>query len=86
MGKMPTYRRFCEENGFMTKHKTPQPQFTAEVLYRFISGNVDFIEEHTGLEDVLIETEILKYCKRQHKSMKYVLHEKSTWQTPKGVI
>ena len=66
---MPTYRKFCEENGYLTKHKTPQPQFTAEVIYRFITKNTDFIEEHTGLEDVLIEIEILKYCRKQHKKM-----------------
>ena len=66
---MPTYRKFCEENGYVTKHKTPQPQYTAEVIYRFITRNTDFIEEHTGLEDVLIEIEILKYCKKQHKKM-----------------
>lgn len=66
---MPTYRKFCENNGYLTKHKTPQPQYTAEVIYRFITKNTDFIEEHTGLEDVLIEIEILKYCRKQHKKM-----------------
>ena len=76
IGKMPTYREFCEKNGYMTKHKTPQPQFTAEVLYRFISGECDFVEEHKGIEDVLIEVEILKYCRKQHKPMEYLLYEK----------
>lgn len=74
--KMPTYIAFCEKYGFMTKHKTPRPQATAEVLYRFITGNLDFAESHTGLEDVEIETEILKYCVRQHKPMRKVLYEK----------
>lgn len=54
------YIAFCEENGYMTKHRKPQPRFTAEVLYRYFSGNNDFIESHTGLEDVEIETEIFK--------------------------
>ena len=75
VAKMPTYIKFCEENGFMTKHKTPRPQLTAEVLYRFITNNVDFIESHTGLEDVEIETEIFKYCMRQHKPMRKKLFE-----------
>ena len=60
----------------MTKHKTPQPRFTAEILYRFISGNKDFIENHTGLEDVMIEKEILAYCFRQHKAMRKGLFER----------
>ena len=77
VAKMPTYRKFCEENGFMTKHATPQPQLTAEVLYRFITDNTEFIESHTGLEDVEIETEILKYCVRQHKPMRKKLFEEN---------
>lgn len=41
----------------------------AECCYRYITKDVNFIEEHKGLEDVLIELEILLYCKRQHKKM-----------------
>lgn len=72
---MPTYKAFCEENGYMTRHKTPRPQVKAEVIYRFITGNNDFIESHTGLEDVLIEKEILAYCYRKHKKMRKKLYE-----------
>lgn len=77
IAKMPTYQEFCLKNGYMTKHTTPRPQLTAEVLYRFITDNTDFIESHTGLEDVEIETEILKYCVRQHKPMRKLLFEKN---------
>lgn len=69
IGKMPSYIKFCEENGYMTDHAKPRPRFTAEILYRFITKNNEFIEEHRGLEDVEIELEIYKYCKRQHKKM-----------------
>lgn len=71
-----SYIRFCEENGYMTKHKTPRVQVKAEVLYRFISGDNEFIESHTGLEDVLIEKEIFAYCVKQHKAMRRNLFEK----------
>ena len=37
-------------------------RFTAEIIYRFITNNLNFEEAHTGLEDVLIEKEILAYC------------------------
>jgi hypothetical protein len=74
IGKMPTYRKFCIENGYITKNH--QLRFTAEILYRFISGNNDFVESHTGLEDVMIEKEIMAYCFRQHKAMKRLLWEK----------
>ena len=65
-----SYIKFCQENGYMTKHKTPRVRVTAEVLYRFISGNNDFIESHTGLEDVLIEKDIFAYCIKQKKAMR----------------
>lgn len=65
--KMPTYRKFCEEHGYFTA--TGQMKTTAEILFRFISNDTEFSEEHTGLEDVDIERQILAYCKRQHKAM-----------------
>lgn len=67
IGTMPTYKRFCEENGYLTPKGSLR--FTAEILYRFISRNNDFIENHTGLEDVMIEKEIMSYCYKQHKKM-----------------
>jgi hypothetical protein len=39
-------------------------------LFRYISQNNDFVESHTGLEDVMIEKEIMAYCFRKHKAMK----------------
>lgn len=74
--KMPTYVRFCEENGYMTKHATPRPRLTAEVIYRFITKDNDFVEEHKGLEDVKIEEQIYDYIMRQHKKCDQVLYPK----------
>lgn len=71
--KMPSYKRFCEANGFMTKNN--RVQASAEVLYRFITRDVNFVESHTALEDVMIEKEILAYCYRQHKKMRKLLYE-----------
>lgn len=65
--KMPTYIQFCKDNNFLTP--TGKPRKTAEVLYRYITGDLTFKESHTGLEDVQIETAILAYCYRQHKPM-----------------
>ena len=69
----PTYRRFCEDNGYLAKNG--RPRATAEILYRYISGDNDFIESHTGLEDTLIEKDIMAYCYRQHKKMRRLLYE-----------
>lgn len=64
---MPTYKNYCIENGYLTKNN--QPRLTAEILYRFISTDNDFTEAHTGLEDVLIEKEILRYMLAKHKKV-----------------
>ena len=61
------YRVWCEQNGYITKNN--QCRFSAEVLYKYITGNDDFIESHTGLEDVMIEKDILAYCYSRHKKM-----------------
>ena len=66
--KQKTYIRFCETNGYCTKNG--KPRATAEILYRYITNDVNFTESHTGLEDVLIEKEIFVKCIRQHKKMK----------------
>lgn len=54
------YIAFCEENSFTTKNG--KPRLTAEILYRFLSNDLDFVESHTGLEDVEIETLIFFAC------------------------
>lgn len=59
-GKDPEYKEWCRSNGYVTKNN--QSKLTAEILYRFITGNHDFIEEHKGIDDVLIEKEILVEC------------------------
>jgi len=61
-GKDPQYVTWCKENGYMTKHEVPRPRLTAEILYRYITGDNNYEESHTGLEDVTIEKEIFKAC------------------------
>jgi hypothetical protein len=69
--KQKTYIRWCKENGYMQKNG--KVRATAEILYRYITCDNDFIEDHTGLEDVLIEKEIFAKCMAQHKSMRKAL-------------
>lgn len=72
---MPTYKRFCSAHADYTL-KNGNPRKTAEILYQFIVKDDTFSESHTGLEDVLIEKEILAYCIRQHKPMRKRLYQK----------
>ena len=62
-GKNEDYRAFCEENGYKTARN--QVRLTAEILYRYMSGDNDFEEVHKGVDDVLIEKEILFECLRR---------------------
>ena len=62
-----SYIKFCKENNFLTKFG--KPQLKAEVLYKYLTNNLDFEESHTGLEDVKIEREILWACVKMHKKM-----------------
>lgn len=54
------YDNFCWDNHYLTKRGCKR--YTAEIIYRFLTGKNDFIESHTGLEDVLIEKEIFSFC------------------------
>ena len=54
------YDNFCYNNNYVTKRGCKR--FTAEILYRFFTGDNDFVESHTGLEDVTIEKVIFAEC------------------------
>ena len=56
----PEYNIFCKENNFLTQRGCLR--YTAEIIYRYLTNNLTFEESHTGLEDVLIEKEIFKFC------------------------
>lgn len=71
--KQKTYIKWCNENGYICKNG--RVRATAEILYRYITKENDFIESHTALEDVLIEKEIFAHCVRQHKKMR-----RSAWE------
>lgn len=78
IAQQKTYQRFCENNNYMTNNKPPRPRRTAEILYRYISGDNEFNESHTGLEDVKIEAKIFAHCIRQHKKMDKLLFKPKT--------
>ena len=53
-----SYGEFCFNNDYITKNG--QRRYTAEIIYRWLSGENEFIESHTGLEDVF------EYCLSQN--------------------
>ena len=76
---MKKYHKFCTDNGFISK--SGNIQTSAEVVYRFLTGNTDFEEEHKGLEDVLIEAYIFAECVRKHKKMNRNIN-RACWRIP----
>lgn len=65
------YVRWCYERGYLTD--SGNPQTNAEVVYRYISDETDFSEDHTALSDAFIELKILKRIdkRKQKKSKKW---------------
>lgn len=60
-----SYIKWAEKNGYVNARGNIHTN--AEICYRYITKDLDFEENHTGLEDVLIENAILAYCYRQKK-------------------
>ena len=54
------YKKFCEDNELFTDNGNYST--TAESVYKYITQNKNFTEEHTALSDSIIETQILLYC------------------------
>lgn len=71
---MPTYKNFCLVNNYFTKNG--QLRYTAEIIYQFVTKDLNFKESHTALEDTLIEKDILVYLLRQHKKIDKLLFNK----------
>ncbi len=62
-----SYVRFAMQNGLESDKGNILT--SAESCYKFITKSIDFVESHTGLEDVRIEIEIMAKCFETHKKM-----------------
>lgn len=62
-----SYIKFALQNGLESDKGNLLTN--AECCYQFITKSLDFKEEHTGLEDVKIEIEIMVKCFATHKKM-----------------
>lgn len=71
--------KFAIENGYISK--SGNLQTSAEIGYRFLTNEDDFIEEHQGLQDVLIECQIMAKCYLQHKKVDKAIN-RNCWRIP----
>lgn len=74
-----TYVKFAEQNGLVSEKNNLLT--SAESTYKFLKKNIDFVESHTGLEDVQIEVEIMAKCFATHKKMDKSINS-CCWRLP----
>lgn len=59
------YVSYCIDNGYLTDKGNPKT--SAEIVYRYLTQNDDFIEAHTALNDAEIEAFILTKAQKNKK-------------------
>lgn len=77
-----TFIRTAIENDWVSEKGNIKTN--AEVAYRYITGEHDFIEDHTALSDAIIETAIVAKCYRTKKRMSFGIINQP-WRIVKGV-
>lgn len=77
----PSYIEFANNNKEIFFSEKGNLYTTAEHSYKYITKNVNFLEEHTGLEDVLIEVEIMAFCFKQKKKINMKVNS-ACWNVP----
>ena len=80
LNNLEEYEEFCYNNDYLTKRLCKR--FTAEIIYRFITGDNSFEESHTGLEDVLIEKDIFVFCINRKPNINGALWSKACQSCP----
>ena len=74
-----SYVKFAMQNGLESEKGNLLT--SAESCYKWLKNKVDFVEEHTGLEDVKIEIEIMAKCFSTHKKMDKSIYS-ACWRLP----
>jgi hypothetical protein len=73
-----TYRNIAEANGWVSPKGNIKTG--AEFAYRFLSGQHDFIEDHTALSDARIEVDIMRECFKQKRKVPYGVSNAAPWR------
>ena len=75
------YIKFCLDNGFVSENGNIKT--SAETVFAYMTKNKKYEECHTGLQDVLIETQIMAKCFAQHKKMNKKIN-RLCWRIPQS--
>ena len=84
IGQQKLFKQFVDKHD-LRKPVTKNRMSGAETMYRYMTANPHYTEEHTGLGDILIEVEILDRIIRQKKplSMKWG-NKAQAWRLVQG--
>lgn len=83
------YKNFCKSNKDILDNTKKSRKLitdsgrvrtTAEAIYCFISNNPDYVEEHTGLQDIDIEIAIYNYCIDRYAIKRANLNISPSWR------
>ena len=75
------YIKFCKDNNFVSDKGNIKT--SAEIMYRYLSQDINFVESHTALDDTEIEAEILKACFKRKQKLEtdyVVIFRHPVWQ------
>lgn len=75
------YVKFAIQNGLVSEKGNIQT--SAESCFKFLMNDVNFIESHTGLEDVKIEVQIMAKCLKTHKRLDRKINS-TCWRLPQA--
>lgn len=64
LGKLDDYKEFSKE-----LYGNNKVSMKAEDIYRYLINDKDFVEDHTGLEDALIEAKIFAKCMEMDRTI-----------------
>lgn len=74
----PTYHQLCKQRGWISP--AGNYRTTAEHAFRYCTGQFDYEESHTALDDAIIETEIMRRCYAAKKPIPYNIVDGSQWK------
>lgn len=77
------YVKFAIQNGLVSEKGNIQT--SAESCFKFLTDDVNFIESHTGLEDVKIEVQIMAKCLKTHKRLDRKINS-ACWRLPQKKV
>lgn len=78
------YVKWCRATGNVTAKGNPKT--TAEAVYRYVTGDVDFQESHTALDDSVVEYVVLRELLKRHAATdRHGKRWGQGWRTPAKV-